>query len=722
MPITNLSTGEPIYFQVFGGAGDNLTAISSSITLPAGSYSYDMYLSSDFPGGCWIFEENQLMLGETSLVDIPYQECNFFTESGTFTIDDNSCSVSWTGPNDFTSTEESISGLESGVYTVTATANNGCTTTVAVTIANEFEGCMDAAACNYDPTATNDDDSCEFTSCVDCAGVPYGNAVVDECGVCDNDASNDCEQDCAGVWGGNYVTDLCGTCAAPEVPDCTQDCAGVWGGDSVNDECGVCDNDASNDCEQDCAGVWGGDSVSDECGVCDNDASNDCEQDCAGVWGGNYVTDLCGTCAAPEVPDCTQDCAGVWGGDSVNDECGVCGGAGITEGTCDCDGNVLDATGVCGGDCEDDYNGNGVCDNAEIHGCTYSDASNYNPEATADNGSCTYDNCDPNAGYDSGYAAGEASIDITSDNQEVYDGAYAEGIASVECPDGGSSCPGDLDNDGAVATTDLLIFLSVYGGTCDSGDVIVGCTYPAAVEYNSSANVDDGSCTFLADCAGVINGTSVLDECGSCDADASNDCDLSCGGLVSHEGHNYSTVQIGDQCWFSDNCRYLPEVSPSTASSLTNPYYYVYGYEGTDVAAAQATDNYATYGVLYNWPAVMTEGICPSGWHIPSDGEYTDLKNFLADNDCEEAVGDAMKSTSGWNDSGNGSNSSGFYGLPGGYRYADDFYIVGQVGGWWSATEAGPNSWLFALNAHLDTEVRDNLARDYGFSARCVRD
>jgi len=94
----------------------------------------------------------------------------------------------------------------------------------------------------------------------------------------------------------------------------------------------------------------------------------------------------------------------------------------------------------------------------------------------------------------------------------------------------------------------------------------------------------------------------------------------------------------------------------------------------------------------------------------------------LADNDCEEAVGDAMKSTSGWNDSGNGSNSSGFYGLPGGYRYADDFYIVGQVGGWWSATEAGPNSWLFALNAHLDTEVRDNLARDYGFSARCVRD
>ncbi len=78
----------------------------------------------------------------------------------------------------------------------------------------------------------------------------------------------------------------------------------------------------------------------------------------------------------------------------------------------------------------------------------------------------------------------------------------------------------------------------------------------------------------------------------------------------------------------------LPEVSPSSEGSETDPYYYVYGYEGTDVASAMSTSNYATYGVLYNWPAVMTEGICPSGWHIPSDEEFTQLTDFLGGERC----------------------------------------------------------------------------------------
>ena len=67
-----------------------------------------------------------------------------------------------------------------------------------------------------------------------------------------------------------------------------------------------------------------------------------------------------------------------------------------------------------------------------------------------------------------------------------------------------------------------------------------------------------------------------------------------CGDGKSHEGYNYSTVLIGGQCWFAENCRYLPEVSPSSPGNTTDPYYYVYDYEGTDVTAAQATANYDT--------------------------------------------------------------------------------------------------------------------------------
>jgi len=231
-----------------------------------------------------------------------------------------------------------------------------------------------------------------------------------------------------------------------------------------------------------------------------------------------------------------------------------------------------------------------------------------------------------------------------------------------------------------------------------------------------------------------------LEDClSACDEIDSNSAVFeTCGDDIGHEGYDYSTVQIGDQCWFAENCRYLPEVSPSSASSTSEPYYYVDGYEGTDVAAAQATSNYETYGVLYNWPAVMTEGICPSGWHSPSDGEWQTMEMSLGMSDWEAAsenwrgspVADYMKSTSGWNDGGNGSNSSGFTGLPGGSRTdgtngtnGTGFYGSGWNGYWWSASGSGSYSWRRGLNFdNGNVNRRNDYSRSNGFSARCVRD
>jgi uncharacterized protein (TIGR02145 family) len=199
-----------------------------------------------------------------------------------------------------------------------------------------------------------------------------------------------------------------------------------------------------------------------------------------------------------------------------------------------------------------------------------------------------------------------------------------------------------------------------------------------------------------------------------------------CGETIAHHDYDYSTVLIGEQCWFSENCRYLPVVSPSSEGSETDPYYYVYDYEGTDVAAAQATGNYETYGVLYNWPAVMfTSGwnpanICPSGWHIPSDEEFTELTDFLGG---ESVAGVKMKDAVQWN----GSNSSGFSGLPGSYRNSGGFGDSGTFGFpsgiWWSASEWTSNySWVRELNYAYDNVYHFNYNRLYGFSARCVRD
>ena len=197
----------------------------------------------------------------------------------------------------------------------------------------------------------------------------------------------------------------------------------------------------------------------------------------------------------------------------------------------------------------------------------------------------------------------------------------------------------------------------------------------------------------------------------------SSGCDQpsNCGDLVSHEGYDYSTVQIGEQCWFSENCRYLPSVSHLSEGSETDPYYYVYDYQGTDVTAAKSTENYETYGVLYNWPAVMTEGICPSGWHIPSDEEFTQLTDFLGG---ESVAGGKMKDDVQWN----GSNSSGWTGLPGGYRYSGGFGSNGDGGYWWSASESGSYSWKRLLSSYDDDVYRNGNGRYNGFSARCVRD
>ena len=150
--------------------------------------------------------------------------------------------------------------------------------------------------------------------------------------------------------------------------------------------------------------------------------------------------------------------------------------------------------------------------------------------------------------------------------------------------------------------------------------------------------------------------------------------------------------------------------------------YYVYDYQGTDLGAAQATDNYETYGVLYNFPAVMTEGICPSGWHIPSDGEFTELTDFLGG---EGVAGGKMKEAGydHWYSPNTGAtNSSGFTGLPGGYRYSGGFYSNGYYGYWWSASESGSHSWKRRLDVNYDDVGRSLNYRDYGFSARCVRD
>jgi uncharacterized protein (TIGR02145 family) len=312
-----------------------------------------------------------------------------------------------------------------------------------------------------------------------------------------------------------------------------------------------------------------------------------------------------------------------------------------------------------------------------------------------------------------------------------------------------SSFNGDLSSWDVSSVTDMYSMFyeaTSFNGDLSSWDVSnvtkMSQMFLDASSFNGDLSAWDVSS--VTDMYYMFNGAAALSEENQClihtsfstnsawPYDWSGFCPNACGELVSHEGYDYSTVLIGDQCWFSENCRYLPEVSPSSEGSTSDPYYYVYGYEGSTVSEAQATENYATYGVLYNWPAVMTEDICPSGWHIPSDGEWQTMEMSLGMSEAEAAsegwrgapVGDYMKSTSGWNYGGNGSNSSGFDGRPGGDRYSGGFESNGHGGYWWSSSASGSSSaWKRDLCVFNGGVYRDNgLYSSFGFSARCVRD
>jgi uncharacterized protein (TIGR02145 family) len=133
--------------------------------------------------------------------------------------------------------------------------------------------------------------------------------------------------------------------------------------------------------------------------------------------------------------------------------------------------------------------------------------------------------------------------------------------------------------------------------------------------------------------------------------------------------------------------------------------------------------NEEIYGKLYNWYAVNDpRGLAPEGYHVPTDEEWTQLSDYLGG---EDVAGKKMKSTSGWIENGNGSNESGFNGLPGGIRtpYNGAFGYGGFGGFWWSSMASNPtNARLRSLAVDFGGVYRNSWDKPIGLSVRCLRD
>ena len=210
------------------------------------------------------------------------------------------------------------------------------------------------------------------------------------------------------------------------------------------------------------------------------------------------------------------------------------------------------------------------------------------------------------------------------------------------------------------------------------------------------------------------------------------------------DGKNYAVVKIGNQWWMAENLAWLPSVKPASKGSDSLKFYYVYGYEDSIVAAAKNTENYKRYGVLYNWPAAINapgkkssalksvQDVCPGGWHLPYDEDWKMLETTLG-MDQHQAdsvflrnsgeVGKKLKSTLGWTNDTNCSNSSGFTVLPGGYRNTHgSFQSLLRNALYWTATQIDTLAIYRGINDQDTGVYRFTTFRSHGLSVRCIKD
>jgi uncharacterized protein (TIGR02145 family) len=306
--------------------------------------------------------------------------------------------------------------------------------------------------------------------------------------------------------------------------------------------------------------------------------------------------------------------------------------------------------------------------------------------------------------------------------------------------------PGTLPELSTEPLTNITSTSLVSGGniTSDGGFVVLsrgicwGTDFNPTI-YNNITTDGEGTGSFISDATGMVSGTEYYVR-----SYATNSLGTAYGNaiifitpLTDIDGNVYSTVAIGNQVWMSENLktsRYsdntkIPHITDNTEwSNLSTPGYCLYG--NNDVA------NVYKNGAIYNWYAVNTGKLCPEGWHVPDEDEWTTLTDYLGG---ESDAGGKLKEvgTNHWTTPNSGAtNDFGFTALPSGYRTgltAGSFRASSYIGWWWASTESDliwPNiessELIWARNRTISFDVSEiakglGLKRN-GYSVRCVKD
>jgi uncharacterized protein (TIGR02145 family) len=272
-----------------------------------------------------------------------------------------------------------------------------------------------------------------------------------------------------------------------------------------------------------------------------------------------------------------------------------------------------------------------------------------------------------------------------------------------------------------ITTSSATIGGVIYddGGSEISEKGIVFNTNPYPTTANNSILVGGGYSNFSGNITGLLGNTKyyarafAINEAGTSYGELIEFTTSAQGTVTDASGVTYTTVVIGEQEWMAENLRTtkfangdaipIGQDAPNNTPAWCN-------YENN-------VSNDITYGKLYNWYTVVdSRNVCPNGWHVPSDDEWTVLTNYL------------MKTSTGWTNPNTGTNESGFSGLPGGRCYffdftSDDYFDLGGYGYWWSSTESSlSDAWYRRLSYSSSGVGRDENEVDEGLSVRCIRD
>ena len=242
-------------------------------------------------------------------------------------------------------------------------------------------------------------------------------------------------------------------------------------------------------------------------------------------------------------------------------------------------------------------------------------------------------------------------------------------------------------------------YIGAVGGDGSSSEVAPVSSI--AAPSSSSAMQSSSSIQNISSSSSTPSSSIAMPSSSSSVPSSSPSCEIQDGvsGILDYEGQEYKTIGIGCQIWMAENLNYAAEGSKCYDNKPSNC---------------------ASYGRLYDWETA--NAVCPSGWHLPTDVEWTTLTNYVG----ASTAGSKLKAASGWNDyqSGNGTDNHDFSALPGGYGSSGgSFYYVGDYGYWWSSTEDDAKvAWRRFMHYTSSGVGRGYEFKSYLYSVRCLRD